>query len=68
MEDVVEFLKQHELDNFIDLFRKEKINGKRLLKLTDEDLIELGVSRKFDRKNILEEIDEIRPGLIVRKH
>ena len=60
VDDVIVFMKQHDLDNFTDLFRKEKINGKVFLKLTDEDLVEYGVSRKVDRKRILEEIDELR--------
>jgi hypothetical protein len=64
VEDVIEFLKQHALEKFTEIFRQNNINGKRLLKLTDEDLIELGVSLEFDRKNILEEIDKIRSGLI----
>ena len=64
MEDVVVFLKQRDLNKFVELFRKEEINGKRLLAMTDEDLSGYGVSRPVDRKNILTEVDEIRPGYI----
>ncbi len=63
MDDVITFLKQNDLDKFIDLFREEKINGKTLLKLNDEYLVEYGVSRKIDRVRILDAIDELRqPG------
>jgi hypothetical protein len=64
VEDVVVFLKQRDLNKFVELFRKEEINGKRLLAMTDEDLSGYGVSRPVDRKNILTEVDEIRPGYI----
>ena len=60
--DVSKFLKQHDLDKFINLFLQEGINGQTLLALTDADLKEYGVIRTIDRKRILREIDQIRQG------
>ncbi len=60
VDDVITFMKQHNLSKFIELFKKEEINGKFFLKLTDEFLQDIGLDKRFDRVRILEEIDEIR--------
>ncbi len=62
VDEVLSFMKQRDLDEWIPLFTKKKINGKKLLVLTDEHLKDLGVELKFDRECIMAEINEMKAG------
>jgi hypothetical protein len=60
--DVSAFLKQHDLSKWISLFKEEEINGEALLMMTDEDLVDVGVAKAFDRKRIMKKINDLRQG------
>ncbi|XP_065846619.1 bifunctional apoptosis regulator-like [Oscarella lobularis] len=45
---------------YIETFRNESINGKLLLRLTDDDLRELGVMRGWHRSTILDELSKLQ--------
>ena len=45
--------------NYMDIFRKNAINGKDLQRLNDEYLEQMGVSRFFDRVDIMKEINKL---------
>ncbi len=62
VDDVLSFMKQRDLDEWIPLFEKRKINGKKLWLLTSKDLQDLGVELEFDRKCIMAEIEEMKAG------
>ena len=53
-EDVSKFLKECGIDDkYIELLRKQKVNGSVLSLYDDDDLKDLGIKEKLIRKNIL---------------
>jgi len=47
-------------DDYIKLFQDNGINGGTLATLDDEDLKELGISKRFVRKNIMVQFRQIQ--------
>ena len=50
---VAGWLKEHELESYVDKFAENGINGSDLLDLSHEDLQSMGVARCTDRKAVL---------------
>lgn len=51
---VGEFLRKHELDKYVDIFRANGVDGKLLVALTDEHMSELQMTRLHSLKLTLE--------------
>jgi hypothetical protein len=59
---VSEWLRDLGLDVHVSAFADARIDGRLLLKLDDEDLLELGVTSKLQRKLILSRCEALREG------
>eukprot|EP00900_Chrysochromulina_parva_P013664 jgi/Chrpa1/22299/Chrysochromulina_OHIO_Genome00027878-RA len=59
---VSEWLRDIGLDVHVSAFADARIDGRLLLKLDDEDLLELGVTSKLQRKLILSRCEALREG------
>ena len=50
---IAEFLKKIKLGHYVQLFTDNYVDGRLLLKLTDEDVKDLGVDNGFHRRKII---------------
>ena len=53
VDDISEFLKKIKLGHYVQLFTDNDVDGRLLLKLTDDDLKDLGVDNGFHRRKII---------------
>ncbi|XP_048241351.1 uncharacterized protein LOC124124430 [Haliotis rufescens] len=61
--DVQNLLRQEECDdNTIAIFKKKKINGRMLLKLSQEDLNQYGLTDEDEKKRVLDIIKDVQDG------
>ena len=51
--DIAEFLRKIKLEHYVQLFTDNDVDGGLLLKLTDNDLKDLGVDNGFHRRKII---------------
>ena len=59
--DVTVFLREQGLDTLVKVMSARKINGEKLLSLTDERLKEIGLTKAAERKQLLEQVQKL-PG------
>ncbi|XP_071109756.1 uncharacterized protein [Haliotis cracherodii] len=61
--DVQNLLRQEECDdNTIAIFKKKKINGRMLLKLSQEDMNQYGLTDEDEKKRVLDIIQDVQDG------
>ena len=53
VENIAEYLKSLKLDQYITNFTKNDVDGNLLWHLTDDDLKDIGITKGFDRRKIL---------------
>ena len=53
VDDISEFLTKIKLGHYVQLFTDNDVDGRLLLKLTDDDLKDLGVDNGFHRRKII---------------
>ena len=53
VDNIAEFLKKIKLGQHVQLFTDNDVDGRLLLKLTDDDLKDLGVVNSFHRRKII---------------
>ena len=59
---VSEWLRDLGLDVHVSALADARVDGRLLLKLDDEDLVELGITSKLQRKLILSRCEALREG------
>ena len=57
VDDIAEFLKNIRLGQYVQLFTDDDVDGRLLLKLTDDDLKDLGVDNGFHRRKIISKFE-----------
>jgi len=61
-EEVIEWLTENKFKDFVAVFQEEQVNGSLLLKLTDDNLVEMGLAKVagFKRLKLIDAIEKLK--------